>query len=298
MPDADNAVIQELISVDDAAAMEKLSHADLISVVNTVRELSEENDMAGFCNKLLNAAMEKMGAAKGLFIIRESKNNAIVQSVLAAVNSTEKTAFAESVVDYTVQKQKMILLGNVSASSFFYHDHYIQDHQPKSILCIPFVHNGKTESILYLEDVQVEKAVLKSRLPQLCFIISQAAAFLRHFQRYQIRVESETRYQRLYEQESEKAQTLAKQIVTAKMAHDVRASINAILAHLAIMKEALHDGQPLDASELAENVDQIISRSWQLLTLISRGANPDGSGSRPEDWERGHPINYDLLCID
>ena len=189
-------------------------------------------------------------------------------------------------VDFAARKQKMVLIGDVSASSFFGHDHYINNHQVESILCIPLVQEGRVEAIVYLEDFQAEKVSSKSQLSGLCLIMTQASVFFRNIQRYQAKAESERRYRRQYEQESAKAQMLTGHIVTAKAAHDIRASINAILVYLEILKESLHDSQPLDGRTLAGNVDQIISRSWHLLTLINRGISPDGFGNRPGGRQR------------
>lgn len=301
MPEIDGSGIMESISICSAAVVETIAPADLISAVHTIGKLSEENDMARFCKNLLSVAITKIGAAKGLFFMVDHPNRAIFQSAVTVTgaNSAEKTGFAESVVDFAVRKQKMVLIGDVSASSFFGHDHYIKDHQAESILCIPLVQEGRVEAIVYLEDFQVEKVSSKSQLSGLCLIMTQASVFFRNIQRYQAKAESERRYRRRYEQKSAKAQMLARHIVTAQAAHDIRASINAILVYLEILKESLHDSQPLDRRTLAGNVDQIISRSWHLLTLINRGISPDGFGNRPGGRQRkGRRLNGHSLCED
>lgn len=296
MPDAAGSVIKELISVADATVMDKLSHTELILAVDRIRRLSEEHEMAGFCNNLLNAVIKETGALKGLFFIVDHRNNAMVQSASAVSENIEKTGFSESVVNYAAQKQKMIILGDVLASSFFRHDQYIKNHRAKSILCIPLVQNGNTEAIVYLENFQIEKTSTKSQLSWLCFVISQATPFFQHIYKYQVRAESEKKFQRLYQQALENAQTLSKHVVTPKIAHDIRASINAILGYSEIMKASLDDDQPLDAGNLAGDVDQIISRCWCLLNLINCGAALDGLANRPYDglqkesfFDENHP---------
>lgn len=286
MFDAAGSVIKELISTADATVVDKLSHTELISAVNIVRKLSEEKEMAGFCSNLLNIAMKETGAPKGLFFIVDHRNNAIDQTASAVAENAEETGFSESVVNYAAQKQKMIILGDVLSSLFFCHDKYIKNHRAKSILCIPLVQNSKTEAIVYLENFQTEKASTKSQLSLLCFVISQAVPFFQHIYKCQMQAESEKKIQRLYQLELKNAQTLSQHIVTPKVAHDIRASINAILGYSEIMKESLNDGEPLDAKKLAGDVDQIISRSWCLLNLINHGAAVDDIGNRPYNFLR------------
>jgi hypothetical protein len=281
MPEATGSVIKELISAADATVVDKLSHTELISAVDIVRRLSKEQEMPGFCSKLLNIAMQETGSLKGLFFIVDHRNNSIDQTASALTEHVEETGFSESVVNYAAQKQKMIILGDVLASLFFCHDKYIKNHQANSILCIPLVQNSKTEAIVYLENFQTEKISTKSQLSLLCFVISQATPFFRHIHKCHMTAESEKKYQRLYQQELENAQALSKHIVTPKIAHDIRASINAILGYLEIMKETMNDGQPLDAEKLSGDVDQIISRSWYLLNLINHGAALNSLGNRP-----------------
>jgi len=287
MPDKAGSVFKELISTCDATVMDELSLADLIFAINAAHNLSKEKDISGFCNSLLNVAMEQTGAVKGLFFLMDNTNNIILQSALTVGKTAKKTAFAESIVNCAAQKQKMIILRDVLSSSFFCHDSHIKNYQTKSILCIPMVQNKKTEAITYLEDFKDEKASMKNNLSLLQLIIWQASLLLCHIQRYQAKVESERRYRRLYQQESVKAQSLAKRIPSKRTTHTIRASINAILGYSQILKESLPKGHILDGDKVANHVDQIISRGWCLLNSFDQVAKPVGSKDRPKESSKG-----------
>lgn len=277
MPDKADSIIDELIATCDATDMDELSPADLIFAINTIHNLSKEKNIEGFCNNLLTVAMEQTGAVKGLFFLMDNTDNLILQSALTAVKTAKKTAFAESVINCAFQKQKMIILRNALSSSFFCCDSHIKNHRIKSILCIPVVQNKRTEAIAYLEDLKAEKASIKNNLLLLRLIITQASLLLCHIQRYHAKVRSEKRYRQLYQQESVNAQLLAKRIPSRKAAHNIRASINAILGYAQVLKESLQKGHTPDKGMVGDHVDHIISRGWRLLNSFDRVVTPVGS---------------------
>ena len=277
MPDKADSIIDELIATCDATDMDELSPADLIFAINTIHNLSKEKNIEGFCNNLLTVAMEQTGAVKGLFFLMDNTDNLILQSALTAVKTAKKTAFAQSVINCAFQKQKMIILRNALSSSFFCCDSHIKNHRIKSILCIPVVQNKRTEAIAYLEDLKAEKASIKNNLLLLRLIITQASLLLCHIQRYHAKVRSEKRYRQLYQQESVNAQLLAKRIPSRKAAHNIRASINAILGYAQVLKESLQKGHTPDKGMVGDHVDHIISRGWRLLNSFDRVVTPVGS---------------------
>jgi hypothetical protein len=283
MPDKADSIIDELTATCDATDMDELSPADLIFAINAIHSLSKEKDIQGFCNNLLTAAMEQTGAVKGLFFLMDNTDNLILQSALTAVKTAKKTTFAESVIDCAFQKQKMIILRDALSSSFFCCDSHIKNHRIKSILCIPMVQNKRTEAIAYLEDLKAEKASIKNNLLLLRLIITQASLLLCHIQRYHATIRSERRYRQLYQQESVHAQLLAKRIPSRKAAHNIRASINAILGYAQILKESLPKGHTPDGGKVEDHADHIISRGWRLLNSFDRVVTPVGSKNGPED---------------
>ena len=283
MPHNAGSVIKELTSACDGMDMDEWSQTDLIFVLNAIFNLSKEKDLKGVCNHLLKIVMERTGAVKGLFFLKDSPNNIILQSALTNGETAPKSVYATSIVNWVDQKQKLIILPDVNSSSYFCHDSHIKNFQVKSILCIPMILNKKIKAFVYLEDFKAENTSTPSQLSLLNVIISQAAHFFDHIQRYQVMVESEKEYRRLHQQEAEKAQASAKHMVTGKKAHDIRASINAILGYSQLLKASLDNDGLQVAGEISEHVDHIISRSWHLLNTFNRVVKPVGSKKISEE---------------
>jgi hypothetical protein len=274
MPDNAGSVKKELTSACDVTAMDEWSQAEFIFVLKAIFNLSKEKDLNGFCNHLLRITLEQTGAVKGLFFLKDDSDNITLQSVQANGATAPKTAFATSIVNWVTQKQKMIMLQDASSSSCFCHDSHIKNLAVQSILCLPMVQNKKTTAIVYLEDFRKEKTSTNRHLSPLSFIISQAAHFLGHIQRYQAEADCEKDYRRLYRKEAEKAQTSIDHMITAKKAHDIRASINAILGYSQLIKTSVNKKCMRAEGDMSEHVDQIISRSWHLLNTFNGVVKP------------------------
>jgi signal transduction histidine kinase len=295
------SVKKELTSACDVTCMDEWSQADLILALNAIFNLSKEKDLKGVCDHLLKITMEQTGAVKGLLFLKDNSNNIILQSALTNGKTTPKTAYATSILNWVAQNQQMIMLQDVHASSCFCHDNHIKNLAVQSILCIPMILDEKIAAIVYLEDFRKEKTSTNSHLSLLAFIISQAAHFLGHILRYQAMAESEKEYRQLYQKEAERAQTSANHMVTAKKAHDIRAAINAILGYSQLLQAALNNDGIQAEGEIAEYLDQIMSRSWHLLNTFNRVVKPIGSKKRPAEnsqIDRYFEKNKSLLTDD
>jgi hypothetical protein len=268
---AGSVLFEELISACDAANKEELSHTDLIFALNAINKLSEEKDLAAFGDNLLKIAIERIGAAKGLFLLNNDTNKFVVQSVEATCKTATNTEFADSVVRCASQNKKIIILGDAPSNSFFSNDSHIKRHTVKSILCIPLVHKGKTRAIMYLEDFNNEKKVTQCHFLLLKVIISQASLLLCHIQRYQDLIESEEHCHQLSDKNLTKVQTLSKRTFSETTTHDIRSSINFIIGYAQVLKSSLNGGGPAkNKDEMADLSDHIISSGWNLLYLINR----------------------------
>jgi GAF domain-containing protein len=66
--------------------------------------------------------------------------------------------------NYVIRAKESVVLNNASFESKFTFDFYIEKHQTKSVLCAPLIHQGKLNSIVYLENNFIIGAFTSERL--------------------------------------------------------------------------------------------------------------------------------------
>ena len=89
-----------------------------------------------------------------------------------------------SMVNYVKRSLKTIVLDDATAQNDFIADPYLMEHQPKSVLCTPIVHQGKLMGLLYLENQLTIGAFTLSRLEVIQLLCAQAAISLENAQLY------------------------------------------------------------------------------------------------------------------
>ncbi len=105
-------------------------------------------------------------------------------------------------------------------------------------------------------------------------ILVQSSLLQRLSLQFREKAKSERYFRRLYAKDAAQKNTPTKKSIEPKTAHDIRASINAILGYSQVMKDALSENQRPSADLTADCVEQIISRCWRLLTLINSAFSP------------------------
>ncbi|MBE9201789.1 MULTISPECIES: ATP-binding sensor histidine kinase [unclassified Nodularia (in: cyanobacteria)] len=185
---------------------------DLAAILKASQAISGEIEFENLLSSLLHIVIENAGANKCVLMLMESGNLLIralaevglknkgnskidffpmltnLQPVeesqnvpLALINTVKRSLQAEVIVDATVHPQLI-------------NDAYIQQYQPKSILCSPILHQGKLVGLLYLENNLATGAFTSDRVELLNLLCAQVAISLENA--------------RLYAQEQEKSQSL------------------------------------------------------------------------------------------
>ena len=182
-------------------------------------------------------------------------------------------AIPNTIVNYVARTQRPVLLDDAHLNHRFFNDQYLQRNQPKSVLCLPLIHQNKLLGLLYLENNLVKGVFTDDRLRTLQIITTQAAISLENAQLYnqitsysktlEIKVKLRTEELEMAKEAADRANQ-SKSEFLSNMSHELRTPLNAILGFTQIMNR--------DASlsvEQRENLD-IINRSGEhLLTLIN-----------------------------
>ncbi|MGL5061142.1 MAG: ATP-binding sensor histidine kinase [Microcoleus sp.] len=194
---------------------------DLGTVIKASQLLSGEINLDRLLSTLMQVMMENAGAEKGSLILREG--NALSVAITCLRDKTcslQSTLVADSLeipiapVNYAWHTQETLVINDAAVEDNFAADSYIIQHQPKSILCMPVQHQGRTIGILYLENMLVTNAFTLDRISVLKVLCSQAAISIENAQLYanleakvaqrtQALQQSEARFRQLYEQSAD-----------------------------------------------------------------------------------------------
>ncbi|MFB2897241.1 ATP-binding protein [Aerosakkonemataceae cyanobacterium BLCC-F50] len=168
----------------------------LASLMKACQALSDEIVLDKLLVKLITVLIENSGAEKGCLILETNGQLQIkaegsiapcLTSLMQSIpvdSEAGKERVALAIVNYVVQTKESIVLNNATQESQFNHDLYILKHQPKSILCVPLIHQEKLSGILYLENNLITNAFPEERLNILQLLLNQAAISIDNAQLY------------------------------------------------------------------------------------------------------------------
>ncbi|HEX7636126.1 MAG TPA: AAA family ATPase, partial [Noviherbaspirillum sp.] len=191
---------------------------DLATIMKVSQAISSEIVLEKLIERMMLIVVENACAQQGTLLL--NKDGALlVQATIhgGAVEVRHDTAMGadheinRAVIDYVTRTCEPVVLDDAAADGPFMHDSWVIRHQPKSILCIPLVNQGKLSGIIYLENNLVTGAFTPDRIAMLELIASQAAISLENallyanLQREQaaIRELNETLEQRVAERTAE-----------------------------------------------------------------------------------------------
>lgn len=174
---------------------------DLATVIKAGTAISSEINLYNLSLTLLRIILENAGAQKGCLILQ--KDN---QFFVEAIHSSDSHHIQQSIpisecfdipqklINYITKTQETLVIQDATIDPIANTDPYIQQHQCKSILCVPIISQGQLIGIFYLENNLVSGAFTPARLELIKILSSQAAIAIKNA--------------RLYAKEQEKSQEL------------------------------------------------------------------------------------------
>ncbi|MCT7983854.1 AAA family ATPase [Laspinema sp. A4] len=260
---------------------------DMASVIKATQAISGEILVPNLLEKLMKILIENAGAEKGALILCEGEEWVIKAEgnpggvqVMQSIPIHESSEVAIAALEYVMRTQQDIILTDASEEAMFSGDAYIRQHQPKSLLCLPILYQGKLSAILYLENNLIAGAFTPRRVEVLKMLSSQFAIALENATLYhtlELKVEArtqelKTKNDRLEieiqeRQRAEKAADTAnraKSQFLASMSHELRTPLNGILGYAQI----LNRDKTLSPSQKS-GVKIIHKCGEHLLTLIN-----------------------------
>jgi predicted ATPase/signal transduction histidine kinase/tRNA A-37 threonylcarbamoyl transferase component Bud32 len=164
---------------------------DLATVIKASQAVSGEIELEALLSTLMEVVMENAGASKCVLILSEANN---LDLTVAAISpgSTFRDTHTEflsislessdcvpiSLINYVKRTQEILVIDDIKAEAYFAVDSYINREEPKSILCIPMLNQGKLLGLIYLENNLTTGAFTRDRLEVLKLLTIQAAISL------------------------------------------------------------------------------------------------------------------------
>ncbi|MEG4216803.1 AAA family ATPase [Microcoleus sp. Pol14C6] len=163
------------------------SHAnilDLATVIKASGAINSEIVLEKLLKKLLHIILENAGAQKGCILLERDgqlfvevsdtnlHDSATFQESIFVENSSDVPI---SIVKYVGIIQQPLVVSDASQEIRYQSDTYIQNCQPKSILCAPILYQSKLIGIVYLENNLASGAFTRDRLELLQLLTTQAA---------------------------------------------------------------------------------------------------------------------------
>jgi len=168
-----------------AAAHDSL---DLATIVKAAHAIAESVELERLLERLLQIAIENAGARRGLLIeesdgvlsiVAEGSSEGGPVNLLRGASLLERPArCSRAVVDYVWRTRTSLVLGDASADERFAQEAYVAAMRPKSVLCLPIIHQGEVSAILYLENDLARDAFSPQRIELIQVLMAQGSISL------------------------------------------------------------------------------------------------------------------------
>ncbi|OUL20481.1 serine/threonine protein kinase [Nostoc sp. RF31YmG] len=164
---------------------------DLATVIKASQAVSGEIELEALLSTLMQVVMENAGASKSVLILSEANNLDLTVTAVSSGSTfgATHTEFLSiplessdrvpiSLINYVKRTQEVLVIDDIKAQASFAVDSYITREEPKSILCIPMLNQGKLLGLIYLENNLTTKAFTHDRLELLKLLTIQATISL------------------------------------------------------------------------------------------------------------------------
>ncbi|MEQ8973940.1 MAG: AAA family ATPase [Coleofasciculus sp. C1-SOL-03] len=186
---------------------------DLNTVMKAAQVISGEIVLDKLLTALMKILIENAGAQKG-FLILETKGRLRIEAegqvntlgqpdaecnqiqVLQSTDIEQTHILSVTIINYVARTQELVVLNDALNEGQFTQDSYIQQEQPKSILCAPLINQGKLSGIVYLENNLTTGAFTANRLELLRLLSAQAATSIENARFYSSLAELNQAYER------------------------------------------------------------------------------------------------------
>lgn len=188
-----------------------LSSLDFISILKASQALSGEIVLSELLKKLMRITIENAGARSGSLLLERAgrwgveaygaiEGDQIVVFSAEPGAADEHSRAAMSIVNFVARTHEVVVLRDARDSQFSADPHF-QNSPPGSVMCLPLLHQGRLNGILYFENPLASDAFTPDRLEVLHLLSVQIAGSIANSRLYsdlQESLEDQTRLTNAY----------------------------------------------------------------------------------------------------
>ncbi|HSB71082.1 MAG TPA: sigma 54-interacting transcriptional regulator [Candidatus Methylomirabilis sp.] len=166
---------------------------DMSTVMKAAQAIAGEIELGKLLAKLMRIAIENAGAERGSLVLEhggrwlvhaEGSMEAVEVRLRDATPLHEAQGLPIGLVNYVRRTSESLVLRDARSDERSGADPYILRHQPRSILCVPVLHQGRLMGVLYLENNLTSDAFTPERIELMQILVSQAAISLENARLY------------------------------------------------------------------------------------------------------------------
>jgi PAS domain S-box-containing protein len=186
---------------------EMSGNLDVGTVIKVSQAIAKEIRFDRLLEAFLAIAFENAGAQLGFLLFYDNHRwvirakgqveDRIDVNLHLPLESSEELPLA--LINLVIRTQKEQVLIDARQSSYFREDLYFRQYQPKSVLCMPIMHQGQLSGVLYLENNLTTGAFTTDRLELLKVLSAQIAIALANAKLYEDMQANEQRLEQLLE---------------------------------------------------------------------------------------------------
>ncbi len=176
------------------------THLDFSTVLKSAQLLSEKIQLDELLAQLVKLMLQNSGADRLAIVFPGDDGSWQVRAKatpettkLLAEPLTEYSNLPIQLIQYVKNTQDIVVIDNLDTELPII-DAYLQQQQPKSVLCLPLLHQGNLTGLLYLQNQSIAGVFSRDRITILNLLSTQAAISLEHAQLYE---QSQTNAQQL-----------------------------------------------------------------------------------------------------